>query len=86
VLEDRGAIGYDHGYDTQKFYLGYGLDEKYVMGFVEGCLERIGEDDKEEELFLRDLWEEGEGELVLEILKEECEVVAGRPEDYFPSF
>jgi hypothetical protein len=86
VLEGRGAIGYDHGYDTQKFYLGYGLDEKYVMGFVEGCLERIGEDDKEEELFLRDLWEEGEGELVLEILQEECEVVAGRPEDYFPGF
>jgi hypothetical protein len=86
VLEGRSAIGYDHGYDTQKFYLGYGLDEKYVMGFVEGCLERIGEDDKEEELFLRDLWEEGEGELLLEILKEECEVVAGRPEDYFPGF
>ncbi len=86
MLEGRGAIGYDHGYDTQKFYLGYGLDEKYVMGFVEGCLERIGEDDKEEELFLRDLWEEGEGELVLEILQEECEVVAGRPEDYFPGF
>jgi hypothetical protein len=86
VLEGRSAIGYDHGYDTQKFYLGYGLDEKYVKGFVEGCLERIGEDDKEEELFLRDLWEEGEGELLLEILKEECEVVAGRPEDYFPGF
>jgi hypothetical protein len=86
VLEGRGAIGYDHSYDTQKFYLGYGLDEKYVKGFVEGCLERLGEDDKEEELFLRDLWEEGEGKLVLEILKEECEVVAGRPEDYFPGF
>ena len=86
MLEGRSAIGYDHGYDTQKFYLGYGLDEKYVKGFVEGCLERIGEDDKEGELFLRDLWEEGEGELVLEILKEECEVVAGRPEDYFPGF
>ncbi len=76
MLEGRGAIGYD----TQKFYLGYGLDEKYVMGFVEGCLERISEDDKEEELFLCDLWEEGEGELLLEILQEECEVVAGRPE------
>jgi len=44
VLDGRSAIGYDHGYDTQKFYLGYGLDEKYVKGFVEGCLERIGED------------------------------------------
>ena len=51
---------------------------------MEGCLERIGEDDKEGELFLRDVWEEGEGELVLEMLKEECEVMAGRPGDYFP--
>ena len=69
-----------------RIYLGYGLDEKYVKGFVEGCLERIGDDDKEGELFLRDVWEEGEGELVLEILKEECEVVVGRPGDYFPGF
>ena len=69
-----------------RFYLGYGLDEKYVKGFVEGCLERIGEDDREREHFLRDLWEEGEGELVLDILKEECEVMARRPEDYFPGF
>jgi hypothetical protein len=33
------------------------LDPKYVVGFVEGSLERIGEDDPEEEQILRDLWE-----------------------------
>jgi hypothetical protein len=26
VFEGRGAIGYDHGYDAQKFYLGLALD------------------------------------------------------------
>jgi hypothetical protein len=39
----RAAIGYDHGYDGEVFYLGLALDEKYIEGFVEGCLERIGE-------------------------------------------
>ena len=43
----RAAIGYDHGYDTEVFYLGLALDERYVEGFVEGCLERVGEDDPE---------------------------------------
>jgi hypothetical protein len=81
VFEGRAAIDYDHGYDAQKFYLGLALDPKYSEGFVEGCLERIGED----ETFFRDLWEdEGERETVLEILKAECEVLPGRPEDYFP--
>ena len=47
---------------------------------MEGCLERIGEDDSDGEMFLRDLWEEGEMDLTLEILKEECEVLPGRPE------
>jgi hypothetical protein len=47
---DRAAIGYDHGYDGEFFYLGLALDERYVEGWVEGCLERIGEDHPEEEL------------------------------------
>jgi hypothetical protein len=54
----RAAIGYDHGYDAQTFYLGLVLDEKYLEGFVEGCLERIGEDDPDEEQIFRDLWED----------------------------
>ena len=85
VFEGRGAIGYDHGYDAQKFYLGLALDPKYLEGFIEGCLERIGEDEPEDEALFRDLWEdEGERETVLQILKAECEVLPGRPEDYFP--
>ena len=40
----REAIGYDHGYDGEVFYLGLALEERYVEGFVDGCLERIGED------------------------------------------
>ena len=35
----------DHGHNVQKFYLGLALDPKYVEGLVEGCLERIGEDE-----------------------------------------
>ena len=34
VLEGRAAIGYDHGYDAQKFYKGLALDPKYIEGFV----------------------------------------------------
>jgi hypothetical protein len=45
----RAAIGYDHGFDAEAFYLGLALDERYVEGWVEGCLERIGEDHPEEE-------------------------------------
>ena len=40
----RAAIGYDHGYDGEVYYLGLALDPRYVDGWVEGCLERIGED------------------------------------------
>jgi hypothetical protein len=40
----RTAIGYSHGYDGEVFYLGLALDEKYIEGFVEGRLERLGED------------------------------------------
>jgi len=55
VFEGRAARGYNHGYDAQKFYLRLALDPKYVEGFVEGCLKRIGEDDAEGELLFRDL-------------------------------
>ena len=52
MFEGRAAIGYDHGYDAQKFYLGLALDPKYVEGFVEGCLERIGEAYPDDEALL----------------------------------
>src|SRR5688572_13741541 len=58
VFTGRAAIGYDHDYDGEVFYLGLALDETYVEGWVEGCLERIGEDNPEEELLFRDLWED----------------------------
>jgi hypothetical protein len=32
--ESREAIGYDHGYDADVFYLGLALDPAYVEGFV----------------------------------------------------
>jgi hypothetical protein len=42
----RAAIGYDHGYDAEVFYLGLALDPTYIEGWIEGCLERqrIGQD------------------------------------------
>ena len=46
----------------------------YVEGFIEGCLERIGEDDPEEEQIFRDLWEETQREVMIESLKVDCEV------------
>ena len=52
MFEGRATIGYDHGYDAQKFYLGLALHPKYVEGFIEGCLQRIGEDDPERETSL----------------------------------
>ena len=85
MFEGTAAVDYDHGYDAQKFYLRLALDPKYIEGFVEGCLEKMGEDDPDDEALLRDLWEdEGERETVLAILQAECEVLLGRPEDYFP--
>jgi hypothetical protein len=52
----------------------------FVEGFVEGCLERIGEDNPEEEQLFRDLWEdETQREVVVDCLKAECEVRRGRP-------
>jgi len=80
MFEGRAAIGYDQGYDIQKFYLGLALDPNYIEGFVEGCLERIGEDDAEGEDLLRDMWaDDSEKEIVLNSLKAECEVLPGRP-------
>ena len=46
MFEGRGAVGYAHGYDGEVFYLGMALDLNYIEGFVEGCSERIGEDNK----------------------------------------
>ena len=76
----RAAIGYDHGYDGEVFYLGLALDPHYVDGWVEGCLERIGEDHPEEELLFRDLLEdETQREVVIDCLQADCQVRAGRP-------
>jgi hypothetical protein len=62
------------------FYLGLALDPHYVNGWVEGCLERIGEDHPEEELLFRDLWDdETQREVVIESLKADCEIRTGRP-------
>jgi hypothetical protein len=78
----RAAIGYDYGYDGEVFYLGLALDPHYVDGWVEGCLERIGEDYPEEELLFHDLWEdETQRDVVIESLKADCEVRTGRPAD-----
>jgi len=50
----------------------------YVKGFIEGCLERIGEDDPEEEQLFRDLLEdETQRGVVMESLKAGCEVRRG---------
>jgi hypothetical protein len=47
---------------------------------VEGCLERIGEDDPDEEQLFRDLFEdETQRVVVIESLKADCEIRAGRP-------
>jgi hypothetical protein len=76
----RAAIGYDHGYDGEVFYLGLALDPHYVDGWVEGCLERIGEDYPEEELLFRDLWDdETQRDVVIDCLQADCEVRTGRP-------
>jgi hypothetical protein len=48
--------------------------------FVEGCLERIKENDPDEEQLLRDLWDEkSQREVVIESLKADCEVTTERP-------
>ncbi len=58
----------------------FGSRGEVRRGWVEGCLERIGEDDPDEELLFRDLWDDGtQREVVIESLKADCEVRAGRP-------
>jgi hypothetical protein len=50
------------------------------LPFIEGCLERIGEDNPEEEQLFRDLSEdETQREVVIESLKADCEIRVGRP-------
>ena len=44
-MSSRATFDYVHGYDGEVFYLGLALEERNVEGWVEGCLERIGEDD-----------------------------------------
>ena len=47
---------------------------------MEGCLDRIGEDDPDEEQLFRDLFEdETQRDVVIESLKADCEVRAGSP-------
>ena len=76
MCEGRGA----RGYDGELLYLGLALDEKYVECFVEGCLERIGENDPDEELPFRDLFkDETQRDLMIESLKADCEVRTGMP-------
>jgi hypothetical protein len=43
-LSGRAAIGYDHGFDGEFFYLSLALDEKYV----EGSLDRSARTMREE--------------------------------------
>jgi hypothetical protein len=71
-LTGMAAIGYNYGYDAENFYEGHVDDQEFVKEFVEGCLDRIAEDEPEEANFLRNLWEGGDEEdraSVLEMLK-----------------
>ena len=79
-LKGIAAVGYDYGYDAAVFFEGNADDEEFVRGFVEGCLDRIAEDEPEEVGFLRNLWEGGDEwdrNAVLKMLKDECEVREG---------
>lgn len=69
------------GYDARMFHGSHADDEEYVRGCVEGCLERIEDEEPEAVGFLRNLWEGGNEEdrgYVLEMSKEECHVREGR--------
>lgn len=63
-FEGKAAIGYEHGYDEEIYYLGLALVPTYVERFVECCLESIGEDDPDEGEFLRGIWEDGNSRAV----------------------
>lgn len=45
-FEGMAAIGYDYGYDAAILHEGHADDEEYVRGFVEGCLERLVDQDE----------------------------------------
>jgi hypothetical protein len=62
------------------FYRGLALDPAYVDGFVEGCLQRVAEDRLEDARNLRESLKDPElrGH-VLDVLKSECDVRAGKP-------
>jgi hypothetical protein len=82
------AFGNDCGYDARLFISRYEDEPDYVEGFVEGCLERIAEEEDEGSTHPDDvtaeqllgMWldpgvtPEEKRELVLESLKAECEV------------
>jgi hypothetical protein len=89
--ERRGslwAFGNDCGYDHLVFISRYEDQPDYIEGFVEGCLERIEEEEVEDLTHpydvtaeqLRGMWldpelpPEEKREMVLEPLKAECEV------------
>jgi hypothetical protein len=91
-LEERRSgmqhLGYDCGYEALVFFSCYEDDPDYIEGFVEGCLERVREEEEEglthpedvtAEQFLG-MWldpglpPEEKRELVLEALKADCEV------------
>lgn len=79
------AIGFDYGYDVRIFHEAHADDGEYVKGFVEGCLERlVDQDEPEESDLLRALWEDGDDEdkeYALSRLKEGCEVREGHIDD-----
>jgi hypothetical protein len=82
------AFGNDCGYDALVFISRYEDEPDYIEGFIEGCLERIAEEEDEDLAHpddvtadhLRDMWldpglpPEEKREMVLEPLKAECEV------------
>ncbi len=79
------AVGFDYGYDALVFHESHAEDEGYLAGFVEGCLERLlDQDEPDEANFLRGLWKDGDDEdrrYALRRLKEGCEVREGRFDD-----
>jgi hypothetical protein len=86
--ENMRAFGYDGGYDFRIFLSCYEDDPDYVEGFVEGCLERIAEEEDDGPVHPEDItaeqllgiWQdlhrspEERRELVLEALKADCEI------------
>lgn len=83
-VPDMEEIGYDDGYDTLVSHEGHAGDDDYVRGFVEGCLERIAEEDSVDASLLGNLRYGGDLEdraSALDTLKEEREIKEGRFDD-----